>query len=126
MTTWDDAIEDAKEELGYDTDGYLSRSDWLEVVETATFNLESERGFEYEESVLFYNEYINSDVWRLKRSQRLLMDRHRCFDCGKKAEHVHHLTYARLGNEPLDDLLSLCSVCHKQRHRGKMQTRLIS
>jgi hypothetical protein len=29
---------------------------------------------------------------------------------------VHHLSYAHLGAEPLDELLGLCGDCHVARH----------
>jgi hypothetical protein len=32
---------------------------------------------------------------------------------------VHHLTYARLGDEPLSDLLGLCKSCHRAIHHRR-------
>jgi len=52
-----------------------------------------------------------------------------CLDCGinqdgcwkkyGKGFQVHHLTYARMGNEHPDDLIALCPGCHAKRH-GKV------
>jgi len=40
---WKDAISEAKEELGYDEDEYLSREYWDEVVDTAKSILKRDR-----------------------------------------------------------------------------------
>jgi len=40
-----------------------------------------------------------------------------CEDCKiNKAEHFHHVTYARKGQELPEDLEHLCIVCHGKRH----------
>lgn len=39
-----------------------------------------------------------------------------CERCGREAEQVHHLTYARKYNERLDDLLAICGRCHDAIH----------
>jgi len=36
--------------------------------------------------------------------------------CGGKGLEVHHLSYRRLGNELLSDLIVLCVGCHKKQH----------
>jgi hypothetical protein len=65
----------------------------------------------------FYNEYIKSPAWAAKRRQVLIRDNYRCFDCGTSTRlQVHHITYKHLGNEPLEDLITLCTDCHTQRH----------
>ena len=33
-----------------------------------------------------------------------------------KGLHAHHKTYARFGNENVDDLVTLCTRCHRRRH----------
>ena len=33
-----------------------------------------------------------------------------------QASHTHHLTYARLYNEPLEDLIDICQACHRFVH----------
>ena len=35
--------------------------------------------------------------------------------------HVHHLTYANLGDEKTEDLMLLCQVCHEWIHRIKKE-----
>lgn len=60
-----------------------------------------------------YSEYINSPAWAQKRSQRLAMSNYRCAACGTtKRLEVHHLTYARIFNEDMPDLLPLCYLHH--------------
>jgi hypothetical protein len=61
-----------------------------------------------------YNIYLNSTRWKVKRKKILRRDNYLCQSCLKeKATQVHHLTYARAGNEPLFDLTSVCQSCHE-------------
>lgn len=63
-----------------------------------------------------YGEYLKSDAWKERRRLRLIRDNFICQDCQSIANEVHHLTYERLGSEKLEDLVSLCSMCHAIRH----------
>lgn len=61
--------------------------------------------------------YLLSPEWALKR-QEIFDERGKaCEECGVGERlHVHHLTYANLGNEPLEDLQILCADCHRASH----------
>lgn len=64
-----------------------------------------------------YHEYLSSPAWRAVRAQRLAVDNHKCRTCGHTGETwaltVHHVSYARLGAEDVqEDLITLCSSCH--------------
>jgi len=113
--SWDKQVEDAKDELGYGN-RYLEPHEWEEVVETAKHHIEQECEADYQDHLYRYKEYINSLQWAMKRAQRLEMDGRICQDCKGEAHHVHHITYDRLGRENMNDLVSLCSSCHKRRH----------
>jgi hypothetical protein len=63
-----------------------------------------------------YSEYLKSPEWQQRRKLCLERDNQSCQDCGLPANEVHHLTYERIGNERLEDLLSLCTPCHALRH----------
>ena len=61
--------------------------------------------------------YLTSFEWRILREQVLRRDSYTCQSCG--ATHnleVHHITYERLGDEELADLVALCSNCHNHVH----------
>lgn len=64
-----------------------------------------------------YNAYLISNEWIDKRAQVLSRDRWKCQEkrhgCTTSATEVHHLTYKNVGNEPLEDLLSVCHHCHE-------------
>lgn len=64
----------------------------------------------------FYKAYIKSDKWKKKREQVFRFYGKRCYACRKPERilHVHHLTYDRLGNENVRDLIPLCVPCHKE------------
>lgn len=65
-----------------------------------------------------YREYLNSEKWKMKRTDVLIRDNHLCQECNNKpAIDVHHKTYENLYNEPLEDLISLCRECHTEIHR---------
>ena len=64
-----------------------------------------------------YDSYILSKEWKIKRKQALDFHGDFCSQCkSKKDLHVHHKTYANLGNEPMEDLVILCRDCHYVEH----------
>lgn len=63
-----------------------------------------------------YQLYLQSDAWQDKRRRVLERDRHKCRVCGEKADNVHHLTYDRVYDESLFDLVALCRNCHEEYH----------
>lgn len=63
--------------------------------------------------------YMNSDVWNSKRIQVLKRDKFTCQSCGITSVvlEVHHMKdYKKLGNEPLESLVTLCRSCHLAWH----------
>ena len=70
-----------------------------------------------------YNEYLQSDVWKLKRDAALERAEHHCqLCCSTYRLSVHHNNYERLGNERDADLVVLCGPCHDVFH-AKRDTR---
>jgi hypothetical protein len=73
-----------------------------------------------------YLEYLQSPEWAAKRDAVLNRTDGRCEDCVRwkyanefrrgRAEHVHHLTYERVGHERPEDLVGLCQYHHRIRH----------
>ena len=64
-----------------------------------------------------YNTYLKSFKWRDKRLRVLKRDNHECKACCRRdAVAVHHLTYDRVFDEPLYDLVSICETCHEALH----------
>jgi len=105
---WEEAISDAKEELGYSEGEYIE--DWDEVVETAKEIMSEGNKREYEN-------YLDSPEWKETRSEVLKRDNYTCQDCGGKAENVHHLDYDCLEtDEEAEHCVSLCRDCHRSRH----------
>lgn len=61
-------------------------------------------------------DYLNSPEWFTIRSQVLARDKC-CQSCGLMGPlECHHITYARLGAEDLEDLKMLCRECHQEIH----------
>lgn len=63
--------------------------------------------------------YMNSDIWNNKRIQVLKRDKFTCQSCGTTSVvlEVHHMRdYKKLGNEPLESLVTLCRRCHEFQH----------
>lgn len=65
-----------------------------------------------------YKDYINSTRWRNNPSRlaELKASSFRCRLCYASESdfelQVHHRTYMRLGQERVDDLITLCAPCH--------------
>ena len=59
-----------------------------------------------------YNDYLHSEQWKRKATERIRIDRGRCQMCGSRGTQgnplcVHHLSYRRLFNEdPETDLVT--------------------
>ena len=68
-----------------------------------------------------YDEYLQSDKWKAIRLKIFKRDNNLCQICLEApAQHVHHLTYANLGDELMTELLSVCKDCHFNRlHKDK-------
>lgn len=61
----------------------------------------------------WYERYLASDAWRDKRELVLRRAQNRCEGCRvAQATQVHHLTYVRVGQEMLFDLVAICRQCH--------------
>lgn len=60
-----------------------------------------------------YNDYIHSDEWKKKREEVFAKYGRRCGICQSvNGIEVHHLTYDRIGEEMVSDLMPLCRDCH--------------
>jgi 5-methylcytosine-specific restriction endonuclease McrA len=60
-----------------------------------------------------------SKEWEVLRRQVFRRDGYRCKLCGSNdlPLHPHHNTYANYAAERLEDLITLCEVCHERHHR---------
>ena len=67
-----------------------------------------------------YSMYLRSKHWKLKRKEYLESKYYEncCSMCKKETKgiHIHHITYKRVGNELLSDLVALCADCHRIMH----------
>lgn len=67
--------------------------------------------------MLYYRRYLRSAAWQRKRAAVILRSKGACERCGLwPVVNVHHLSYRNVGNEPLSDLLGVCSRCHRDLH----------
>jgi HNH endonuclease len=81
-----------------------------------------------------YRAYIVSTAWRRKYNAAMERVRWQCRRCTIRfgtrsvcfamATQVHHITYARIGDEADDDLEPICAECHKRHHAGDLSTLL--
>ncbi len=64
-----------------------------------------------------YDDYLRSPQWRDKRAAYFASDRPQACVCGEKQRMcLHHMTYERVGEELLEDLIALCAGCHTLLH----------
>lgn len=74
-------------------------------------------------TIIDYKDYINSHPhWKAVRRARFNFDDGRCVICHKDLRRepyqTHHLSYQRLGNEHMRDVITLCDDCHREFHRS--------
>jgi len=61
-----------------------------------------------------YKEYLASREWAVLREKVRERSGDKCERCKTNSqEAVHHLTYARIGRELLEDLQAICTPCHE-------------
>lgn len=79
-----------------------------------------------------YKAYMASTAWKLKRMACLTRDNWTCQECGWRDKdacllseliaprqlHAAHLSYARFGNENLEDLVTKCADCHLNKEHA--------
>ena len=64
-----------------------------------------------------YSKYLESDNWKKIREQVLERDNHKCTVCGDTNNLViHHTSYDNIGNEKIEDLITVCEKCHNEIH----------
>ncbi|PZV19176.1 MAG: hypothetical protein DCF22_00480 [Leptolyngbya sp.] len=78
-----------------------------------------------------YEQYISSPEWKQKRQRVIERDGCKCRTCWESEDlEVHHVSYERLFNEDLDDLITLCHQCHEAIttviRRRRYSTRIIT
>ena len=68
----------------------------------------------------YHDTYLFSPHWERVRRRAKVRAKYRCEQKGCRSTggrlDVHHITYARLGNELPDDVEALCRDCHKKKH----------
>ena len=70
-----------------------------------------------------YNQYMQTDDWKEKRSIILKRDKNTCQGCGQYATQVHHLDYANLKDELYFQLIAVCETCHFKLHKERENVR---
>ena len=119
---WDEAMIEAREEMGYSEGEYIS--DWDELIETAHYIQDDAK----EEMQDEYQEYLKTPHWKKTREVVLIRDNNKCNDCGNTAQEVHHESYDNVYIDSMyetrdyvdegevSDCVSLCVSCHRGRH----------
>lgn len=68
-------------------------------------------------NALLYDDYLQTDHWKLVRACALRRGRNKCALCSRTYSlHVHHNTYATRGEELPEDLTVLCEEHHHVFH----------
>lgn len=65
-----------------------------------------------------YEDYTRTEHWLHFKNEALLFFGHKCQLCDSKNDeiHVHHKTYENRGRETFNDVIPLCSKCHRLVH----------
>lgn len=74
-----------------------------------------------------YDEYLSTPEWDARRRKVLERDGYLCQACRvNRATQAHHLTYDRVGHEPLFDLIAICTECHAALHNAERLQKVAS
>lgn len=95
------------------------RKQYTDTISDITENLQESNKFTVNQfmSAEQKAKYLQSQKWKEKRQLVLQRDNYTCKSCGiKHSLEVHHVRYDNLGNEPIRDLVVLCSSCHNRLH----------
>lgn len=93
---------------------WTNKSDYSTKLREQSQNQERQAWFDW------YNKYLSSPEWKAKRAEVLRRARGVCEGClNQEAVQVHHLTYKRVGNEMLFDLVAVCNDCHNAIHESE-------
>jgi hypothetical protein len=64
-----------------------------------------------------YQEYLQSEDWKMLRQIVIERQRGQCAECGRDIKGVHHKTYPKRWEEDSpDNLVGLCGKCHMEAH----------
>ena len=70
-----------------------------------------------------YAEALQHPKWQKKRLKMFERGNWQCRECGDTETmlHLHHLKYTKKypWNEPAKNLITICSNCHKKKHKIK-------
>ena len=66
---------------------------------------------------------LGAEVYKELRNQVLARDGWRCQSCGSTRNlQVHHLrARSKLGDDVLQNLISLCAGCHARQHKNRLR-----
>jgi len=70
-----------------------------------------------------YKNYLKSDEWKKLKQETIDRDGGRCRKChGCYCQEVHHIKYPKdFKDDCLENVISVCSKCHKEIHGIKRQ-----
>lgn len=70
-----------------------------------------------------YNKYLESEYWQGIRKSIYKRDNYKCRLCNSDKDIcVHHRTYEHIGNEILEELITMCRRCHHRFHKINPET----
>lgn len=61
-----------------------------------------------------YQDYLDGPLWKKRQLEKFQQAGKKCEACGANRRlHIHHLTYERIFQEPMEDLMVLCKRHHE-------------
>lgn len=101
-------------------DEHAREDHWLQRSRARSAQYQAQREQYHSERRQELLDYCDTIEWRRKREAVLDRDNYQCQArlpcCIGRASQAHHLTYARVFDEPLFDLISVCRPCHERLH----------
>lgn len=69
----------------------------------------------------WYSAYLKTDHWKDFKQRWRASQKRRCMICSNPHYELHHITYERIGQELLEDVVPLCRAHHARAHRRERE-----
>lgn len=113
MNAFDEALDETRRHERHDA--------YVRLYDEIGAKQEAEKVDESAEWWRRYTAYLQTPEWKRRRAAVLKRAGGVCEGCGSaRAAHVHHLTYERVGEEMLFDLVAVCVGCHQRLHPDRV------
>jgi len=98
---------------------YVPRGHYSKKTKIYMVGSKKKNRYYYGDRDYYRNDYLKSEHWKDLRAKKLQLNPV-CEKCGSnKRVEPHHLIYKNLHDICVEDLMTLCRICHEELHRNE-------